>query len=136
MKIQSEARTRSVLLERVAPSAVDLVLSVDAHLGRFTGKTQVWVDQGAFTGFLLQLEALERTRQGRAELESMSPGELTLVIRSVDSVGHLVLELSLLSDEYVESVRMEHRLLGGFALDPSRLPEILADFRCLPAAAP
>jgi hypothetical protein len=136
MRVESETRTRGVVLEWVERPAVDLLLRVDAHLGGFTGKAEVWVERESFTAFLQQLEALERTRQGRAELESTSPGELTLVLRSVDSVGHLVLELSLQEESYVDSVRLTHRLQGGFALDPSRLPEVLADFRRLRVPAP
>ncbi|NMO21441.1 hypothetical protein HPC49_42935 [Pyxidicoccus fallax] len=131
MRIQSEDRTRGVVLELAEQLSPDLHLSVDAHLGAFTGKTAVWVEREAFTDFLQALEALERTRQGSARLESISPGELELVIRSVDSVGHLVLQLSLADHPYVGDDRMEHRLRGGFALDPSRLPEVLADFQRL-----
>jgi len=55
----------------------------------FTGEALCWVDLRALAAFAGQLRALEARRQGSAALESMSPGEFRLEIRSIDRAGHV-----------------------------------------------
>jgi hypothetical protein len=55
----------------------------------FTAESLCWVDLRALAAFVEQLRALEERRQGSAALESMSPGELQLEVRSTDRAGHV-----------------------------------------------
>jgi hypothetical protein len=55
----------------------------------FSAETWCWVELGMLTAFAKQLRELEERRQGAASLESMSPGELRLEVRSTDLAGHM-----------------------------------------------
>jgi hypothetical protein len=55
----------------------------------FTGETWCWVERRVLSAFAQQLRELEERRQGPAALESMSPGELKLEVRSTDRAGHV-----------------------------------------------
>jgi hypothetical protein len=48
-----------------------------------------WVELRVLAAFAEALRALEERRQGSAALESMSPGELQLEVRSTDRAGHM-----------------------------------------------
>lgn len=65
---------------RVRVSGLHTVLSAESSS---------WVDFRVLAVFAEQLRVLEERRQGSAALESMSPGELRLEVRSTDSAGHM-----------------------------------------------
>ena len=81
-----------ILLERIPddlPTPGDVRLYVKVEAFGFTGAHDgVWVGKGALEGFAAALRVLERTREGEAVLESMSPGEFVLRVYSVDRAGH------------------------------------------------
>jgi len=54
-----------------------------------TAESLCWVDLRALAAFADQLRVLEERRQGSAALESMSPGELRLEVRTTDRDGHV-----------------------------------------------
>ena len=54
-------------------------------------------------------------------LESMAPDELRLVIRSVDSSGHMAVEGATGHQVLREHSRPWHSLTFGFEFDPSQL---------------
>ena len=62
---------------------------VSAHDTVFTAETWCWVQLHVLSTFAEQLRVLEERRQGSAAMESMSPGELQLEIRSTDRAGHM-----------------------------------------------
>ena len=62
---------------------------VDGLFAAFTAESLCWVDLRALATFAEQLRELEVRRQGSAVLESMSPGELRLEVRSTDRAGHM-----------------------------------------------
>lgn len=74
------------------PSRGDAYLSIRVSAAGFTGHNDLWVMAAAFRGFCLSLLELEKNRRGEAVLESISPKELRLVVRSVDSRGHMLIE--------------------------------------------
>lgn len=88
-----ESFVEILLLERTPttlPGAGDLRLSVRVACSTFRGEyDEVWVGAPGFRDFLSELQALEARRQGSVTLESMSPGELMLEIRSTDRAGHM-----------------------------------------------
>lgn len=55
----------------------------------FTAESLCWVERRALAVFAEQLRILEERRQGSAVLESMSPGELRLEVRSTDRAGRV-----------------------------------------------
>jgi hypothetical protein len=74
--------------------------------------------------FANDLAALERSRQGRARLESMDyPEAVWLEFRSIDKLGHMEVRGRLSHDG--QSVEFE------FEFCPSHLPEIVAGFTAM-----
>jgi hypothetical protein len=70
--------------------AGDVRLAVRVAFGTFRGEyDEVWVAAIAWRQFLSDLHTLEARRQGSADLESLSPGELRLELRSTDRAGHM-----------------------------------------------
>jgi hypothetical protein len=107
-------------------------LAVKAELDGFRGSDdKIWVTDAECKKFLAQAEELERTRQGTAVLESMSPGEFRLELRVVDRAGHaeLAIVLSILK---AGGRKTQHLgIHGDFELDPSGLPLIVKSLRML-----
>src|SRR5262245_29285611 len=81
------------LVERTPPTlpgSGDLRLHIQVAQSTFRGEYDgVWVAAPAFRDFLSELQTLVTSRQGSAQLESMSPGELILEVRSTDRAGHM-----------------------------------------------
>src|SRR5687767_7515562 len=78
----------------------DLACRIAVFCDGFGGAVDsVWFAEEDRKAFVEQLEALEKTRQGAAELFNMSSGtpssELEFTIFSTDTLGHLALRTSL-----------------------------------------
>lgn len=67
----------------------DVLLLVEVRCGGFTGSADVWVLGDAMAAFLAQARTLYERLDGRASLESISPGEFALSIERIDAAGHL-----------------------------------------------
>src|SRR5687767_14406625 len=99
-KLSSSDQESSVLLRLEEVGSDDYPsrrLAVEATFGaHFRGRyDQVWVERSMFDRFLVDLAALERTRRGDASLEGMSPGDFFLHLRTIDSIGHVVVTVAL-----------------------------------------
>jgi hypothetical protein len=82
-----------VSLERhYEASSTDLLISVAVQWRDFAGRVQVWIVRQAWFDFCEQLTRLESERRGSATVESMSPKELRLSIRSTDRAGHMTVD--------------------------------------------
>jgi hypothetical protein len=92
----------------------------------FTGHSNVWVLADSLRSFCRALLALERDRRGEATIESISPGELKLKIRSVDSLGHMTIEGSTGHSIQRRCVRTWHSVAFGLEFDPSQLVRAVA----------
>ncbi|MDB6027904.1 MAG: hypothetical protein JWM68_4127 [Verrucomicrobiales bacterium] len=103
------------------PSVGDAYLTIRVSATGFTGHNDVWVIADALRSFCQALVALERDRRGKACLDSMSPNELRLVVRSVDSCGHMLIEGSTGYEVQHENSRCWHSVDFGFEFDPSQL---------------
>jgi hypothetical protein len=103
------------------PSRGDGYLTVRVSSNGFTGHNDLWVLAAALRSFCQSLVALERDRQGEAVLESVSPDELRIVVRSVDSRGHMAVEGS--TGYRVQRLNSQpwHSVAFGFEFDPSQL---------------
>jgi hypothetical protein len=136
IELVSPERTEFLRLEVLTPrwpEAVELELGVECQVRGFAARTTSWAVRPAVAEFARALEALERTRRGRAELWAEDPEDLTLAVAAMDSVGHMVLEftvsrLSLIGDS-ARPVTL--RLAGGFELDPGALPGLVEQVRKL-----
>jgi hypothetical protein len=103
------------------PARGDAYLKIRALSEGFAGHNDLWVLADAFRSFCQSLVALERDRRGEAILESISPEELRLVVRSVDSRGHMAVEGVTGYEVQRENSRPWHSVAFGFEFDPSQL---------------
>ncbi|MAQ17478.1 MAG: hypothetical protein CMN30_22120 [Sandaracinus sp.] len=106
----------------------DLRLEVTARVDGFQGFVDTWVPTEAWNDFSEALAQLEAARQGEAILESLTPGELALAIRSVDPAGHVAVSGRLSRDDGTTVLSMS---FGPCALDPSLLPQLVRASRRL-----
>ena len=103
------------------PSKGDAYLTVRVSADGFSGHNDLWVLAPALRSFCQGLVALERDRRGEAVLESVLPEELRIVVRSVDSCGHMLVEGSTGYQVQREHSRPWHAVAFGFEFDPSQL---------------
>jgi hypothetical protein len=113
-----------------------LEVRVEGTAKGFAGGSEAWLDGFALKEFAAALRAFERSRQGRVQLQSMSPDDLLLVLRSMDHSGHLVVEFTISRNAMVgdrpETIAL--RVSGAFELDPGTVGEIAAGFAQLASA--
>jgi hypothetical protein len=79
-----------VATERVPdhpPSAGDVRLGISVRSEGFAGVGAVWVETPRLREFIDRLRALETRRSGRAEVQSISPGQFRLRIGSRSATG-------------------------------------------------
>ena len=122
--------------DRVAdhlPTPGDTRLAITVSSNGFSGQGSAWVEAECLAEFLQQLRALEETRQGAAELESMSPDELRLRIWSVDRRGHLAVggRVSRWARGYDGSDSYRQLVEFGFEFDPTLLPDAVVSFQSI-----
>jgi hypothetical protein len=108
------------------PSRGDAYLTVRVSSAGFSGHNDLWVLGHSLRAFCTALIALEHERRGEAAIEAISPGELTLKIRSVDSRGHMSIEGSTGYDVHRENSRPWHAIHFGFEFDPSQLTKAVS----------
>ena len=106
----------------------DVLLIVRVQYRGFAAQIDCWVQRAAWLGFTQDLVALEERRQGEARLESISPGELSIVVRSTDRAGHVGVEgtVGARGFDYAASLHF-----GVIVLDPSQLPAIVHGARAI-----
>lgn len=109
-----------VELAREVGDAYDVLLTVSVRRAGFGATADTWVSADTWHAFAQQLALLEESRQGEARVESISPGELLLVVRSVDRAGHLGVEGQLGTRTYDTEVSMRFSV---FSFDPSQLAD-------------
>jgi hypothetical protein len=102
--------------------AHDVQLVARVRYRGFTAEIDSWVQRAAWMGFTQDLVVLEVRRQGEARLESMSPGELSIVIRSVGRAGHMGVEGTLGARGYDYTASLQFGVMG---FDPSQLPALV-----------
>lgn len=140
VELRSEDGLAYVTLTRrgAASPRADLLLIVRAAAHGFAGlHDQVWVDGAAAERFRQELAALERVRDGTAELRSMSPDEFVLAVTVLDHAGHVAVSIALRRSTYVGDRSVHQALALTFEADPTQLPRAVADFEalCGPPAA-
>jgi hypothetical protein len=124
-----------VAAERVPdrlPTPGDTRLEIAVHSQGFSGHGSVWVEADRLRAFAARLRELDAHRQGAAELESLSPGELRLRVEVVDRRGHVAVLGSLACERYVgENGPYRHAVEFGFEFDPTALPAVRSGFEAI-----
>ena len=120
------------------PSEGDLGVDVAASAvastvgGPFSGKNgSVWIGRDDWARFLEDLRAVERNRRGEAGIESMSPGEFSLLIIVTDRAGHLAAE-GWIGRRYAARQGVVHdRVSFSIELDPASLALLVRQFEAI-----
>ena len=99
----------------------DAYVTVEVSSNGFRGHNDLWVSAEGLRGFCRALVALEASRRGTAELESISPDELRLKVHSVTSRGHVAVSGKTGYLIQHESGGFWHSVEFGFEFDPSQL---------------
>ncbi len=69
----------------------DLLVLATVETSGFRGAIDCWIQREAWESFATDLARLEETRQGRAAVAAISPGELEIEVRSTDRAGHVAI---------------------------------------------
>ena len=72
-----------------------------------------------------ELRVLDQSREGATTLDTMSPGECVLTIRSFDQLGHIHLEVSIARAVYYFGETDHFRCRLRFEIDPTAFPVII-----------
>lgn len=105
----------------------DARLSIVVQSHGFSGRNHCWTARAALRDFAEQLAQLDRSLKGAAKLESISPGELDLHVRTVSPLGHMVVVGSAarrLRDDYESYL---HSVAFGFEIDATQLSAALSN---------
>ena len=132
MMIENEVKTRSIQLIVVDSELhyyPSYKISIQLKTEEITAKfdRSIWVSEADVQNFIQQLEILDKSRNGKAKLSSMSPDEFDLIIENLDTLGHLSVCLSLKREssinlDYKDSLRI------CFEIDPTSIPSIVRSF--------
>jgi hypothetical protein len=98
----------------------DAYVTVRVSSTGFAGHNDLWVDGDSLRDFCRALVTLERERKGRAELRAISPNELVVIVRSIDSRGHMAVE-GTTGYRTGRELSVWHAVHFGFEFEPSQL---------------
>lgn len=111
-----------VILSRGAADYIyDYNLQIALNSDDLTFKQKVWVDGSEVQKFIKDIESLKSTLKGEAKLTSESPGELELVIKPVDALGHFVLSIELGNQFMVGNEWYWSKHIDAFPLEAASL---------------
>jgi len=102
-------------------------VNVESH-GFGGNLDSVWIWPVEFERFIDELVLLERIRQGKASLVSMSPEKLRLNVQSINHAGHMMVEGQLGRQVFIGNNSRLINVNFAFEFDPSLLPAALRDF--------
>lgn len=126
----SGGETLDISAIQCCPQLGDHELRVRVVVGDYCGFAGGWVDRVVAASFVEQLRELERLRRGQAELVSISPGDLRLVLRAADGLGHMC-ATGVVGRSGIASVTFPLRFEFGFHFDPDPLPALVRGFEGL-----
>ena len=112
--------------DSTTPSRGDARVVAATTSSTFSGRGNGWVSQHGMERFCEALIALEHSLRGEAKLQSMSPGAVELLIRSVTSRGHVAVEGKLGKLIYSRDSQFWHSVSFGFEFDQSQLTSAVA----------
>lgn len=121
----------SVEIERSLSDAFDVLLIVRVRCRGCAATIDTWIGRDAWLAFAQALSVLEETRRGEALLDSPSPGELNIVVRSLDPAGHMGIEGSVGTRTYDGEALLRFSV---FSFDPSQLVDFARGARSIAAA--
>ncbi|NVJ65136.1 MAG: hypothetical protein HWE16_01510 [Gammaproteobacteria bacterium] len=106
----------------------DINLLVSLKTESVTINQNVWVDRYELEDFLSGLKKLQSNLKGQISFTSESPGELLLLIKSVDSSGHFALQIELGYQKYIGTETFWSKVLEVFPLETASLDNVCTKF--------
>lgn len=136
MKIERDNAFIEFEFEEYIELRSDVDCRIEVFCRDFSGKVNsVWFSRNDINLFIQQIEDLDKTRQGKAELFNMGsqtePNPLEFRIFSTDDLGHLAVQATLQKFSYLSHPVNTLKVTVSFEIDPSLLPSIIVDFRKL-----
>lgn len=126
MRITNELKTRQIdfiklesLKEHYPSHRIEVKLKTENLQSGFSNF--IWLSDSDIDAFLIDLDLLDSSRKGEAVLESMSPGELKLVFKSIDNAGHLAVMIHLVKEDRLNN-DYSYKIQVEFQIDPTSLP--------------
>lgn len=107
--------------DQMLSSHGDAYVTVKVQSKGFSGHNDLWVLAEAMQSFCSALIKLEKNLQGEAHLEAISPGELELKVRSVNSRGGIGVVGTTGYQVQDEGREYRHAVSFGFEFEPSQL---------------
>ncbi|WP_219033254.1 hypothetical protein, partial [Shewanella algae] len=89
---------------------------------------EVWVDGYEFKCFLNDLEKLQLSLNGEASLTSESPGELLILVKSVDKSGHFAFQIELGKQTFIGPEPFWSKVSDAFSLETAFLDKVCKQF--------
>jgi hypothetical protein len=99
----------------------DAYLAVQVSSKGYCGKNDLWVEGEALRSFCAELVVLNRSLVGVARLQSISPGELDVVVQSVSSRGNVAVSGSTGYFVQRDNSRWWHAVTFGFEFEQGQL---------------
>ena len=136
MRIENENSFVEFEFEEYIEFRSDVDCRIEVFCRNFSGQVNsVWFSRNNIDLFIQQIEELDKTRQGKAELFNMGsqtePNPLEFTIFSTDNLGHLAVQAALQKFSYLSHPANTLKVTVSFEFDPSLLPSIIVDFRKL-----
>ena len=125
MIIENELKTRKIVFTKIEsvfenyPSH-QIQICVETENIKTDFNNYIWLSNDDIEKFLAELDELDKSRKGQAILESMSPGEMTLVFKPIDNLGHLSVGLQFIKEDRINN-DYSFDIKVEFQIDPTSL---------------
>lgn len=117
--------------DRLVPSFGDARLVTDVQSNRFSGAGVCWVDKSQLDEFTNLVTRLEQGDRVAASLESMSPGDFSLLIEPVGSRGYFSVQGQIGRIITAGENRFQHSVRYGFSIEWAQITELAMSLDCL-----
>lgn len=122
----------SLQIELVSRGAANYIYDCNLLVSLKTANSfitqEVWVDGDGVRCFLKDLEKLQSSLDGEASIGSYSPGELSILVKAVDSLGHFVLAIELGKQILIGPESFCSKVCDAFPLETALLDKLCKEF--------
>lgn len=113
-----------------SPEAPDLHVRCSARSMAFVAEgSNAWLEWPDVCAFVQELEKLNESLSGEAQIAAMSPSDLTLTVTNLDSRGHMGISFIIGGWNHTDNGRFESSVTGGFEVLPSEVEALLFWFK-------
>lgn len=123
--MRTKKKTRKITFTRIEsvkehyPSC-RVKIEIETENIRTDFNTYIWLRHPEIEKFIIEVDALDKSRKGEATLESMSPGEMMLTLKPIDDLGHLSVSLRLAKEDSINK-DYSFDIKVAFQIDPTSL---------------